>query len=67
MDCLVTDKRRCALTGRFVMVTLDKEGKSTKIEQLILENDEEKRKFEEGKNSYESIKSRARKCYITYS
>ncbi len=67
VDCLVTGRRTCALSGLFVMVALDKEGKSATIEQLVLESDEERSKFEEGRKQYESIKSRSGKCYVTYS
>ncbi len=67
IDCLVTGKRTCGLSGLCIMVALDEDGKPTKIEQLVLENDEERKKFEEGKKHYEVIKSHDRQCYVSFS
>ncbi len=67
IDCLITGKRTCGLSGLFVMVALNKDGKPSKIKSLILESDEERKKFEEGKKHYEAIKSHDRKCYVSFS
>lgn len=47
---------KCALTGYFTMVSLDKSGKPTKVPLLELNTDDERRRFEEGRHRYESNK-----------
>ena len=50
---------KCALTGYFTMVALDKNGKPGKVPLLELQNDDERRRFEEGRQRYEANKLKA--------
>ena len=47
-----------ALTAYFTMVALDKKGRPQPIPELILDNDEDRAMFEQGKNRYESYKKK---------
>lgn len=49
---------KIALTAYFTMVALDKKGSPTPVPKLILESEEEKAAFEEGKRRYEMHKRR---------
>ena len=51
----VEGKKR-ALTAFFTMIALDKKGRPTKVPELTLETEEEKRAFEEGRLRYERHK-----------
>lgn len=47
-----------ALSAYFTMVSLDKKGRPNNVPELILETDEERSTFEEGKKRYETYKMR---------
>ncbi len=49
-----------ALTAFFTMVALDEHGQPVEVPRLILETEEEKRAFEEGKRRYEMYKRKRR-------
>lgn len=44
------------MTAFFTMIALDKKGRPTKVPELTLETEEEKRAFEEGRLRYERHK-----------
>ena len=48
--------KKRALTAFFTMIALDKKGRPTKVPELTLETEEEKRAFEEGRLRYERHK-----------
>jgi len=50
-----------ALTAFFTMVALDEHGRPVEVPRLILETEEEKRAFEEGKRRYEMYKHKRQK------
>ena len=52
---------KCALTGYFTMVALDKNGKPLRVPLLQLNSDDERRRFEEGRQRYEANKLNAQK------
>ena len=58
-DLLDDHLPKCALTGYFTMVALDKNGKPAKVPLLQLNSDDERRRFEEGRQRYESNKLKA--------
>ncbi|NPV26064.1 MAG: acyl-CoA thioesterase [Firmicutes bacterium] len=49
-----------ALKGYFVMVALDRNGRPTPVPPLKLENEEQKRRFEEGRQRVAALKKAAR-------
>ena len=51
-----TEGKKRALTAFFTMIALDKKGRPTKVPELTLETEEEKRAFEEGRLRYERHK-----------
>lgn len=60
-DLLDDHLPKCALTGYFTMVALDKNSKPMKVPLLELTTDDERRRFEEGRQRYEANKSAAKK------
>lgn len=58
VECLKTGMITCALTGFFVMVALNDEGKPVPVSQIDLITDNDKKMFEEGRIRYENIKGR---------
>ena len=58
---------RCGLTAYFTMVALDTEGKPIQVPPLKLINDEERRRFEEGRRRYEINKQRKQSSTCSYS
>ncbi len=61
VDDLFNDQvPKCALTGYFTMVALDKNGKPVKVPLLQLNSDDERRRFEEGRQRYEINKLRGK-------
>jgi acyl-CoA hydrolase len=50
-----------ALTAFFTMVALDEHGRPVEVPRLILETEEEKKAFEEGKRRYELYKRKRQK------
>ncbi|KAJ1142060.1 hypothetical protein NDU88_008388 [Pleurodeles waltl] len=53
-DPLIEDfqERYRAVSAFFTYVSLSKEGKPLPVPQVVIENDEEKKRFEEGKGRY---------------
>nr|WP_302389980.1 acyl-CoA thioesterase [Phascolarctobacterium faecium] len=56
VEDLETEGKKRALTAFFTMIALDKKGRPTKVPELTLETEEEKRAFEEGRLRYERHK-----------
>ena len=56
-ESLVTKGRRQALAAYFVMVSLDRTGRSTEVAALIITTEEEERLFEEGRKRYDARRS----------
>ncbi|WP_055070231.1 acyl-CoA thioesterase [Clostridium massiliamazoniense] len=56
LECVGACRRNRALTAYFTMVALDENGKPTLVPELIIETDEEKLAYEEGKERYERQK-----------
>ena len=54
VEDLETEGSKRALSAYFTMVALDRNGRPTKVPELLLENDDERRVFEEGKKRYET-------------
>ncbi|UCC61234.1 MAG: acyl-CoA thioesterase [Dehalococcoidia bacterium] len=54
---IIKEEQIQALTAYFVMVALDKQGKPTEVPPLILSSDEERERWEKGKQRYERCKS----------
>ena len=61
VEDLETEGKKRALTAFFTMIALDKKGRPTKVPELTLETEEEKRAFEEGRLRYERHKN-SRRC-----
>ncbi|XP_053307826.1 cytosolic acyl coenzyme A thioester hydrolase isoform X2 [Spea bombifrons] len=59
-DCLVGDiqEKYRAVSAFFTYVSLSKEGKPLPVPQLLIENEEEKKRFEEGKGRYLQTKTK---------
>lgn len=55
---------KCALTAYFTMVALNAGGQPIRVSPLVLESDEERIRFEEGRSRHELNKSRARVCVV---
>jgi acyl-CoA hydrolase len=58
VEDLETEGKKRALTAFFTMIALDKKGRPTKVPELTLETEEEKRAFEEGRLRYERHKKK---------
>lgn len=58
VEDLETEGKKRALTAFFTMISLDKKGRPTKVPELTLETEEEKRAFEEGRLRYERHKKK---------
>lgn len=56
LECVGECRKNRALTAYFTMVALDENGKPKLVPELIIETDEEKLAFEEGKERYEKQK-----------
>lgn len=56
LECVGVCRRNRALTAYFTMVSLDENGKPKFVPELIIETDEEKLAYEEGKERYERQK-----------
>ena len=56
LECVGACRRNRALTAYFTMVSLDENGKPKLVPELIIETDEEKLAYEEGKERYERQK-----------
>lgn len=56
LECVGDCRRNRALTAYFTMVSLDENGKPKFVPELIIETDEEKLAYEEGKERYERQK-----------
>lgn len=56
LECIGECRKNRALTAYFTMVALDENGKPKLVPELIIETDEEKLAFEEGKERYEKQK-----------
>jgi acyl-CoA hydrolase len=54
---LATKERRQALAAYFVMVALDRTGKSVEVPSLLITTEEEEKLFEEGRKRYEARRS----------
>lgn len=59
-DLETSEPPKRALSAYFTMVALDRMGKPKKIPELIIETEEEKRLFEEGKKRHEEHKTKKR-------
>ena len=57
-DLYKEEPSKIALTGFFTMVALDKNGKTTTVPSLEITTDEERRLFEEGRQSYLAYKQK---------
>lgn len=55
---------KCALTAYFTMVALNVAGEPMRVPSLLLEKDEDKVRFEEGRARYEINKGRTKECII---
>lgn len=64
VEDLRTEMETCALTAFFVMVALDEHARPTDIPPLKLTTDEERARFEEGRQRYEVIKAKPKVCRI---
>jgi acyl-coenzyme A thioesterase 7 len=53
---LRTGRQVQALTAYFVMVSLDQKGRPKQVPPLILQSDDERRRFEQGQRRYEERK-----------
>ncbi|MCD8361058.1 MAG: acyl-CoA thioesterase [Acidaminococcaceae bacterium] len=58
VEDLETEGKKRALTAFFTIIALDKKGRPTKVPELTLETEEEKRAFEEGRLRYERHKKK---------
>jgi acyl-CoA hydrolase len=67
VEDLKTEVVTCALTAFFVMVALDENVKPTEIPPLKLTTDDERARFEEGRQRYEAIKAKPRVCWVPLS
>lgn len=56
LECKDVCYRRRALSAYFTMVALDEDNKPVQVPSLIIETDEERANYEEGKAKYESQK-----------
>jgi acyl-CoA hydrolase len=54
----------CALTGYFTMVALNAGGQPIRVTPMELTNEEERVRFEAGRQRHESNKNRKRECVI---
>ncbi|MEN6374914.1 MAG: acyl-CoA thioesterase [Smithella sp.] len=64
VEDLRTEMETCALTAFFVMVALDEQARPTDIPPLKLTTDEERARFEEGRQRYEVIKAKPKVCHM---
>ncbi|MGI6712640.1 MAG: acyl-CoA thioesterase [Bacillota bacterium] len=60
-DLEMNNPPQIALSAYFTMVALNKKGRPAPVPELVLETEEEKALFEEGKKRYESYKQKKRK------
>jgi acyl-CoA hydrolase len=60
-DLEMNNPPQIALSAYFTMVALNKKGRPAPVPELVLETEEEKALFEEGKRRYESYKQKKRK------
>ncbi|WP_297632330.1 acyl-CoA thioesterase [uncultured Clostridium sp.] len=58
LECKDVCYRNKALSAYFTMVALNNEGKPAQVPKLILETEEDKKNYEEGKLKYEAQKSK---------
>ncbi|MGL4742694.1 MAG: acyl-CoA thioesterase [Sarcina sp.] len=58
LECKDVCYKNVALTAYFTMVALDEHSKPKRVPKLILETDEDKKNYEEGKRRYEEQKAK---------
>ncbi|MGE5404629.1 MAG: acyl-CoA thioesterase [Candidatus Saccharibacteria bacterium] len=63
---LLTGDKRCCVTAYFVFVALDKDFKPVQLEPLILQNEFEKKVFEEAKERMRQRKERPKLCWTSF-